>query len=71
MVDDLSGASSGVIGDCGLIQMVNVVLLLVASLCPIVLVLEDFGQDALGVLVVVAQIHASTVDCVELVFDVA
>ena len=53
--------------------MIDVVLLLVVSICTSVLILEDLGQDALVLssLICPVQVHAPTMNSVELVLDVA
>ena len=56
-----------------LVQRVEVILLVPVEVCPVLLVLEHFGQDALGrhwqalVVILIIDVHASAAYSVELV----
>ena len=61
-----------------LIQMICVVLLIMECLLSVVLIFENFRQNSFGLcltimvnsLAIALNAHTSTMDCVELVFDI-
>ena len=81
-VDDVLSSSSGLESHLtmGLVHVLNVVLLLLLSverILPRVLVLKNLGEDSLCrsrepslIIISSLDVHSSSVNCVELVFDV-
>ena len=63
----------------GLVQVIGIILLIMKSVLSIVLIFENFGENALGVgcltvmidcLSISLDAHASSMDCIKLGFDV-